>query len=217
MLHFRLYNGPRCQAATCRLLRSTSPPRTTSLSEMLVLSGPRGSCSKARALVLPRVSAHCAQAQHHREHNPRSPSGQSGEPTARSRQRARAACWPTGPQPCHACSVLPRDLPTASQKSTGAYTERLTATWRHVLCGGHWLPPSRAASSSSARWLSCWLRQLYCCSCCAHCWLNPWWARLELRGWKETRGAIGNADTFILPWLAQRPWQQTHYTLSSRG
>ena len=60
---------------------------------MLVLSGPRGSCSKARALALPRVSAHCALAQHHREHYPYSPSAQSGKCTPRCQQQPSAALF----------------------------------------------------------------------------------------------------------------------------
>ena len=49
ILHFLLHNGPRCQAGTCSLI--TSPTTvlliTTSLSDLLGSSGPRGSCSKA--------------------------------------------------------------------------------------------------------------------------------------------------------------------------
>ena len=34
--------------------------------------------------------------------------------------------------------------------------------------------------------------------CCSHCSLNSGWARCKLRGWKETQGAVGTADSFIL-------------------
>ena len=50
---------------------------------------------------------------------------------------------------------------------------------------------------------SCSWHQL---SCCLPCLPNPESARLKLRGWNETRGAVGAADTFILSWLTQQPY-----------
>ena len=61
--------------------------------------------------------------------------------------------------------MLSGDLSTASQSSTGAQAERITATWYYKLYGGHWLPPSSGASGSSICWASCRLHQLCCWSC----------------------------------------------------
>lgn len=47
--------------------------------------------------------------------------------------------------------------------------------------------------------------------------LNPGWARRVLRGWDEARGAAGTTDAFLLSRPAQHLWQQTRYSLSSRG
>ena len=61
--------------------------------------------------------------------------------------------------------MLSGDLSTASQSSTGAHAEGITATWYYKLYGGHWLPPSSGASGSSICWASCRLHQLCCWSC----------------------------------------------------
>ena len=49
-------------------------------------------------------------------------------------------------------SILSGDPVTASQSSIEAHAKRTTATRYHMLCGGHWLPPSIGASPT------CWVK-----------------------------------------------------------
>ena len=72
-----------------------------------------------------------------------------------------------------------------------------TPAWGDIsqhLCGG-----GGCSARHPVRGASCLVVHTVCCS------LNPGQARPELRGWKETRGASGTADTFLLSWLAQQP------------
>ena len=46
---------------------------------------------------------------------------------------------------------------------------------------------------------------------------EPRVSRHKLRDWKETQGAIGTTDRFVLSWLTQQLQQQTHFILSSPG
>ena len=92
-------------------------------------------------------------------------------------------------------SLLSGDSSTTSQSYTGAHMERIAATWDHMLSHSHWLPPPSGASGSPVCWVCCQLCQSSCCSHCLHCSLNPGQARRQLRGWKETQGAVGPADT----------------------
>ena len=64
---------------------------------------------------------------------------------------------------CNTFSVLSGELFTASQCSTRAHAERTMATWYHMLCSGHWLPPPTGASGSPTCWVSCRLTQLSHC------------------------------------------------------
>ena len=105
---------------------------------------------------------------------------------------------------CNAFSGLSSDPSPASQSSTGTHTERAMATRHHILCGGHWLPPSLGASGSSTCWVSCWLCHLSGCSRCAHCSLNPAKARHEQGSWEKTPGGTEAADVLIPSGLAQQ-------------
>lgn len=117
-LHFLLYNGPHCQAATCSLITLIITITNASQSEMLILSGPRGSCSKASPLVLPRVSAHCTLTQHHREHYPYSHQGSQENPPTVPAAAQCCLVWQTGTHPCDAFSLLSSELSTTSCVST---------------------------------------------------------------------------------------------------
>ena len=153
MLLFRLCNGPRCQAATRRLLRfivtttchlAVRDAHSFWATGFLLESQGSSSSKSLRTLGTGPASQRARSTFTFR-------AVRKTHPTV----PAAGSCCLLANRPYQACSVLPRDPPTASQSSTGACTERITATRSHVPCGGHWLPPSRAASSSSARWLSC--------------------------------------------------------------
>ena len=65
-------------------------------------------------------------------------------------------CWFTWQGRAHRLnvfSILSGDPFTASQSSIGAHAERTMATRYHMLCGGHWLPPSIGASGSPTCWV----------------------------------------------------------------
>ena len=69
-------------------------------------------------------------------------------------------CWFTWQGRAHRLnvfSILSGDPFTASQSSIGAHAERTMATRYHMLCGGHWLPPSIGASGSPTCWVKIYL------------------------------------------------------------
>ena len=114
------------------------------------------------ALVLPSVFAHCALAWHHRGHHPYSHPGQSGRSTPQRQQQSVPPCLANRNSLPVMPSMLSGEPSTASQSSAGAHIKRTTATRYHMLCGGHWLPPSSGASGSPHCQVPCGLHQLYC-------------------------------------------------------
>ena len=149
ILHFLLHNGPRCQAGTCSLI--TSPTTvlliTTSLSDLLGSSGPRGSCSNA--------TIHCSSSFKHLCTLCDSVASQR----ARSIFTFRAVrkIHPTVPAAIHAALFGEWELTTCnafsmpfgdpsptSQSSTGTYAKGIVP----MLYGGLWLPPPRGVSCS---------------------------------------------------------------------
>ena len=100
-------------------------------------------------LVLSSISAHCTQAQHHGEYSPYLPLGWSGKSTPQCQRQSPATLFSKRElTTCNTFSVLSGELFTASQCSTRAHAERTMATWYHMLCSGHWLPPPTGASGS---------------------------------------------------------------------
>ena len=153
ILHFLLHNGPRCQAGTCSLI--TSPTTvlliTTSLSDLLGSSGPRGSCSNA--------TIHCSSSFKHLCTLCNSVASQR----ARSIFTFRAVrkIHPTVPVAVRATLFGKWELTICNIFSMLSVDHCfLVFQWspcqeNHgqmvpMLYGGHWLPPSSGASGSSA-------------------------------------------------------------------
>ena len=217
MLHFLLHSGPRCLAGTHGLITfiiSHLPPRC---QRCWVLQG-HGVLALTpiyAALVLPRVSAHCTPAWHHREHYQYSPSGQSGKHTPRCQAVPATLFGKWELTACNPFSILSSEPSITSQSSNWSPCQENRGHQYHMLSGGHWLPPSSGASDSPTCWISCQLCQLYRWSSCLwhqlSCCIPLWTLFFEPRGGKlwakrlegDLRGQ-GTAGTFILCWLAQQ-------------
>ena len=163
MLHFLLHSGPHCLAGTHGLITfiiSHLPPRC---QRCWVLQG-HGVLALTpiyAVLVLPRVSAHCTPAWHHREHYQYSPSGQSGKHTPRCQAVPATLFGKWELTACNPFSILSSEPSTTSQSSNWSPCQENRGHQYHMLSGGHWLPPSSGASDSPTCWISCQLCQLY--------------------------------------------------------
>ena len=123
------------------------------------------------ALVLPSVSAYCVPVCPYVEHYTYLPSRQSGKSVVPA--AVSATLFSKAPVTHFQCSLANHPLPPSLPAEPML---RITATWYHMLSGGHRLPPFSRASFTS--WVSCQLHQLYrwSCSqrqlsCCSHCLL----------------------------------------------
>ena len=134
------------------------------------------------ALVLPSVSAHCALAWHCIGHHPYLPSGLSGRSTPRCSGSPCRLVRQTGTHASNTFSMLSGDPSITSQSSTRAHIKRITATRYHMLCSGHWLPPSSGASGFPTCWVSCCL--FFCeGSSPSTCWVSLWLCQLSCSSW----------------------------------
>ena len=97
------------------------------------------------------ISATHALAQHHYPYLPSRQSGKSVVPAAVS-----ATLFSKAPVTHFQCSLANHPLPPSLPAEPML---RITATWYHMLSGGHRLPPFSRASFTS--WVSCQLHQLY--------------------------------------------------------
>ena len=106
------------------------------------------------ALVLPSVSAYCVPVCPYVEHYTYLPSRQSGKSVVPA--AVSATLFSKAPVTHFQCSLANHPLPPSLPAEPML---RITATWYHMLSGGHRLPPFSRASFTS--WVSCQLHQLY--------------------------------------------------------